>query len=117
MGKDLLFVCGYLYVSWVLFEILFFSWYWRTFGKAIDMIHHLLFAATGLYFMTQPDVTAFYAGALMTMEASTPWLNLYLAFRHSTKGFLATLGKAAGIFYLITMSIFRVVLPSIILWQ
>ena len=91
--KDITYVCGYLYMSWVLFEIVFFSWYWRIFGTYLDMLHHVLFAVTGAYFMSAPNVTAFYAGILMMMECSTPWLNLFLAFRHHKSVCWATLGK------------------------
>lgn len=84
---------GILYESWVLFEIFFFTYYWKTFGKVEDMVHHILFAITGLFFIGNAEFMGYYAAILMSMEMSTPWLNLHLAFRKSNFHVLNSIGQ------------------------
>ena len=92
-----LFIAGYVYTSWALFEVLFFTLHWRLFGKVADMFHHVLFAATGLFFMSHPGECAYYAAVLMAMETSTPWLNLHLAFRASRGAYRQLLGTVRSL--------------------
>lgn len=84
---------GAIYLSWVLFEVIFFSYYWRTFGKVVDMIHHILFLFTGLFCWASADFCAYYGAVLMSMETSTPFLNLYLAFRNSERAHWRKFGQ------------------------
>jgi len=90
---NLMFVAGHLYLAWVVFEVIFFTVWWRTFGKVSDMFHHVLFSVTGLYFVMNERPCGYYALVLMSMEASTPWLNLHLAFRGSDGSYRRLLGK------------------------
>jgi hypothetical protein len=90
---NLLACAGGVYLSWVLFEVVFFSWHWKTFGKVLDMLHHVLFAVTGLFCMQQFVICGYYAAVLMGMEASTPWLNVHLAFRASPSSHLRFIGQ------------------------
>ena len=87
------FTAGFVYTSWALFEVLFFTLHWRVFGKFSDMFHHVLFSAAGLFFMSNQYTCGFYAVVLMGMETSTPWLNLHLAFRGSSGATRRVLGK------------------------
>eukprot|EP00750_Incisomonas_marina_P032136 INCI8903.1.p1 GENE.INCI8903.1~~INCI8903.1.p1 ORF type:complete len:360 (-),score=45.68 INCI8903.1:174-1115(-) len=112
--ETLVYIAGYTYTSWALFEVLFFTLHWRTFGKVADMFHHVLFSVTGVYFMSEADACGFYAVVLMAMETSTPWLNIHLAFRGSGGEYRRMLGKAAGIVYFLTMLCFRVAIPGVI---
>ena len=91
--ETLVYIAGYTYTSWALFEVLFFTLHWRTFGKVADMFHHVLFSVTGVYFMSEADACGFYAVVLMAMETSTPWLNIHLAFRGSGGEYRRMLGK------------------------
>lgn len=93
--ETLVYIAGYTYTSWALFEVLFFTLHWRTFGKVADMLHHVLFTVTGVYFMSEAETCGFYAVVLMAMETSTPWLNIHLAFRGSGGDYRRMLGKVS----------------------